>query len=142
MSKSKELRISIRFSEEEAERLEEKAKDHCMTLSQYIRYKADDEGVPKKSKQPYCIEFLDKNLPMITRVILDGYFHIRALARQKLDDKDYEEIGKETHIEFKKMGILKEGIVLKDDRKGSMDDKANRNKWGCKGWQGQGKRLY
>ena len=107
MNKSKEIKISIRFSEEEIEQLEGKAKDHCMTLSQYIRYKADDEGVLKKSKQPYCIEFLNKNLPMITRVILDGYFHIRALARQKLDDEDYEEIGKETHIEFKKLGILK-----------------------------------
>ena len=44
---------------------------------------------------------------MITRVILDGYFHIRALARQKLDDEDYREIEEETQTEFKKLGILK-----------------------------------
>lgn len=108
MNKSKGTMLAIRLTDQEKEKLEKRAKDNCMVLSQYIRYKVLEwEDVPKKSKQPYCIEFLNKNLPMITRVILDGYFHIRALARQKLDEEDYEEIRKETHIEFKKLGILK-----------------------------------
>ena len=107
MSKSKGTLVAIRLSDNEKEQLEKCSKEACMSLSQYIRYKALEEREDTQEKQPYYVEFLNNNLPLITRVLLDTHYHIMAMSRRKLSNEDYEEIKELTGIQFKKLKIEK-----------------------------------
>ena len=102
------IALTFRVSEEEKKLIEQKAKERCMSINQYTRYKVFEyEELESVENERYALKFLNKNLPMITRIILDGYFHVRALARQNLTEEDYKEINEEEEIEFKRLGIKK-----------------------------------
>ena len=108
MRESKETTITIRLSDEEKGVLEKAAKEDCMSLSQYIRHRVlEDREKIQENQQPYYAEFLNKNLPMITRVLLDIFYHTRGLARQSLTDEDYDEIDAEKATDYKNLNIQK-----------------------------------
>ena len=108
MNESKEVRITIRLSIEENEWLEKSAKEQGMSLSRYIRYRAlEDREEGQENQQPYYAEFLNKNLPLLTRVLFDTYYHTRALARISLDDETFKEIEEQNAIDFKNLKIEK-----------------------------------
>ena len=107
MTESKELRITTRFNEIEEELLNNKAEKIGMTLSQYIRYKVLDEESEQDSSQKTSLEFIEKHLAKMTRIIIDGYFTTKAIGCKQLSEEDIKVVAKESYSEFDSMGITK-----------------------------------
>lgn len=107
MTESKELRVNIRLSEVEKSLLTQEGKNLGMTLSQYIRYKALDEESKEDSSQKTSLEFIEKHLAKMTRIIIDGYFTTKAIGCKQLSEEDIKVVAKESYSEFDSMGITK-----------------------------------
>ena len=110
MNESKESRVTIRFNEAEKELLTEEANKIGMSLSQYVRYKAlEEDFLHGESKEPNkaSSEFLEKHIAKMARVIIDGYFHIKALAYNQLSEEESNEALELAYKEIEKMGISK-----------------------------------
>lgn len=110
MSESKGTLVAFRITEDEKDLLTEEANKIGMSLSQYVRYKALEENVAQDSqKEPNkaSSEFLEKHIAKMARVIIDGYFHIKALAYNQLSEEESNEALELAYKEIEKMGISK-----------------------------------
>ena len=110
MTDSKESRVNIRLSEPEKELLDHRAKELGMTLSQYVRYKALEEDSIKHNKQGKrgAIEFLDKHIAKLSRIIIDGYFCTKAMAVRQLNEEEKQAVSESGLKQYKELGIIKE----------------------------------
>ena len=108
MAKPKGL-IAIRLTESEKEGLERKAKDLGMTLSQYVRYKVleDDSMQYNEQREQGAMEFLDKHIGKLSRIIIDGYFCTKAMAVNQLNEEEKKIISKSGLKQYKELGIVK-----------------------------------
>lgn len=97
--------VMLRLTKHEKDKLKEEANSSCMNLTQYIKYRLFesevDDGVNK-------FAFLDKNLALLVRVLISGYFHTRLLGLKHLSKEELERIHLESEEEFKKLGISKQ----------------------------------
>ena len=107
MAESKESRLTIRFNEIEKELLTQEAGKLGMSLSQYVRYKALEEDSVKENQQKTANEFLDKYIAKISRLIIDGWVHTKAMALNNLSKEQEEDAHQMSLSEFKKMGVAK-----------------------------------
>lgn len=97
--------IMLRLTRSEKDKLKEEANGCCMNITQYIKYKlfeADGESSFNKST------FLDQNIALLTRVLINGYFHIRLLGLKHLSKEELDKVHTESEEEFKKLGISKQ----------------------------------
>jgi len=107
MAESKGTMIGIRVSEEEKELLTQEAGKLGMSLSQYVRYKALEEDSVKENQQKTVNEFLDKYIAKMSRLIIDGYFHVKAMSLNNLSKEQKNDAVQMSYKEFDKMGIAK-----------------------------------
>ena len=107
MAESKGTMIGIRVSEEEKELLTQEAGKLGMSLSQYVRYKALEEDSVKENQQKTVNEFLDKYIAKMSRLIIDGWVHTKAMALNNLSKEQKEDAHQMSLSEFKKMGVAK-----------------------------------
>ena len=107
MAESKESRLTIRFNEIEKELLTQEAGKLGMSLSQYVRYKALEEDSVKENQQKTANEFLDKYIAKMSRLIIDGWVHTKAMALNNLSKEQKEDAHQMSLGEFKKMGVAK-----------------------------------
>ncbi len=107
MVKSKESRVTIRFNEVEKEMLTEEANKLAMSLSQYVRYKALDEGIKEISLQKTPDEFFEKHISRMARLIVDGWVHIKAMSLNNLSEEQKQNAQNASAREIKKMGVAK-----------------------------------
>jgi len=107
MAESKESRLTIRFNEIEKELLTQEAGKLGMSLSQYVRYKALEEDSVKENQQKTVNEFLDKYIAKMSRLIIDGYFHVKAMSLNNLSKEQKNDAVQMSYKEFDKMGIAK-----------------------------------
>ena len=110
MSDKKTHVIGIRISESMKVALEQKAGDHVMELSQYVKYVLlstieQEEGASKKRYK--CLDWLEENYRLIGRMIIDGYCKTDALAKEQLDKEYLRSVSEITYKIFKKQGIPK-----------------------------------
>ena len=102
--KKNRLGMTLRLTKSEKDKLKEEAHGSCMSLNQYIKYRLLEsevsDGVNKSA-------FLDQNLALLARVLINGYFHIRLLGLKHLSKEELERIQIESEEEFKKLGISK-----------------------------------
>ena len=103
MSKLKGKIIGIRFTAEERDALEKEAETQCMSLSQFIRYKLLEEDHNPIENEP--TKTLYKALPLLSRMIIDGYMRIHKISEKNLSDNELAEIYKTTSEQFTKLGI-------------------------------------
>jgi len=85
------MKVSIRFSEEEAIALEAFAKKENISISQYVKNKALNslDAVPKCEITDHSTtQSQDVNWPELAKIILDGYIHIKALGTKSLTEED------------------------------------------------------
>lgn len=107
MAESKGTMIGIRVSEEEKELLTQEANKIGMSLSQYVRYKALEEDEAEENQQKTANEFLDKYIAKMSRLIIDGYFHVKAMSLNNLSKEQKDDAVQMSYKEFDKMGIAK-----------------------------------
>jgi hypothetical protein len=107
MAELKGIVISIRINEEEKELLTQEGEKLGMSLSQYVRYKALDEDNAKVDRSKCTTEFLEKHMAKLSRILIDGYFNIKALTHKELSDEERDEVLELSHKEFDTMGIVK-----------------------------------
>ena len=107
MAESKGTMIGIRVSEEEKELLTQEANKIGMSLSQYVRYKALEEDEAEENQQKTANEFLDKYIAKMSRLIIDGYFHVKAMSLNNLSKEQKDDAVQMSYKEFVKMGIAK-----------------------------------
>jgi len=107
MAESKGTMIGIRVSEEEKELLTQEAGKLGMSLSQYVRYKALEEDSVKENQQKTVNEFLDKYIAKMSRLIIDGYFHVKAMSLNNLSKEQKNDAVQMSYKEFDKIGIAK-----------------------------------
>lgn len=107
MTESKGTIIAIRISEEEKELLTQEAEKLGMSLSQYIRYRMLEEGKASADGQKRVAEYLEKHMTKLSRMMIDAYYNIKALAVKELSDEEIDEIVELVHEEFDTMGIAK-----------------------------------
>jgi hypothetical protein len=107
MAESKGTMIGIRVSEEEKELLTQEANKIGMSLSQYVRYKALEEDEAEENQQKTANEFLDKYVAKMSRLIIDGYFHVKAMSLNNLSKEQKDDAVQMSYKEFDKMGIAK-----------------------------------
>ena len=107
MTESKESRVTIRFNEEEKELLTQEAEKLGMHLSHYVRYRALNEDKVKTDEQKSTAEFLEKYMAKLSRMLIDGYYNIKALTLKELSDEERDEALELSYKEFDTMGIAK-----------------------------------
>ena len=107
MTESKGTMIGIRVSEEEKELLTQEANKIGMSLSQYVRYKALGEDSAGENQQKTANEFLDKHIAKMSRLIVDGWVHTKAMALNNLSKEQKEDAHQMSLSEFEKMGVTK-----------------------------------
>ena len=107
MTESKELKVSIRFNNEEKELLTTECGKLGMSLSQYIRYKMLEEDKVCDDGQKSVAEYLEKHMTKLSRMMIDAYYNIKALAVKELSDEEIDEIVELVHEEFDTMEIAK-----------------------------------
>ena len=107
MTESKGTMIGIRVSEEEKELLAQESNKLGMSLSQYVRYKVLEEDKEVENQQKTAEEFLDKYIAKMSRLIIDGWVHTKAMALNNLSKEQEEDAHQMSLSEFKKMGVAK-----------------------------------
>ena len=107
MTESKGTIIAIRISEEEKELLTKECGKLGMSLSQYIRYKMLEEDKAGDDGQKSTTEYLEKHMTKFSRMMIDAYYNIKALAVKELSDEEIDEVLELVHEEFDTMGITK-----------------------------------
>jgi|GEM_PF-3249552 hypothetical protein len=109
MNDAKDNIVTIRLTNEEKATLEQEAKLHGLRLSHYVRYKVlelQEKGVKKQEQTSSSIAFLDQHLHLLTRVILNGYFHTIKLADNQLSEEELAEAEEEALKVINHLGIL------------------------------------
>ncbi len=99
------MKVSIRFSEEEAIALEVFAKKENISISQYVKNKAlnSSDTAPKCETQDHsATQSQYVNWPELAKIILDGYIHIKALGTKSLAEEDEKLIEKTYHETIKR----------------------------------------
>lgn len=100
--------ITIRISQEEKELLTDEANKLGLSLSQYIRFKALEEGAGNEERtQKTADEFLEKHIARIARLIVDSWVHIKAMSLNSLSEAQKDNAHAAVVREIKKMGIAK-----------------------------------
>jgi uncharacterized protein (DUF1778 family) len=122
MTESKGTTITIRISGEEKGLLAEEANNLGMSLSEYVRYKALEEDKVVESQQKTAEEFLDKYIAKMSRLIIDGWVHTKAMALNNLSKEQEEDAHQMSLSEFKKMGVTKW-----EEKYGEKTPRANKN---------------
>ena len=107
MTESKGTMIGIRVSEEEKGLLTQESNKLGMSLSQYVRYKVLEEDKEVENQQKTAEEFLDKYIAKMSRLIIDGWVHTKAMALNNLSKEQEEDAHQMSLSEFKKMGVAK-----------------------------------
>ena len=107
MTESKGTMIGIRVSEEEKELLAQESNKLGMSLSQYVRYKVLEEDKEVENQQKTAEEFLDKYIAKMSRLIIDGWVHTKAMALNNLSKEQKDDAHQMSLSEFKKMGVTK-----------------------------------
>jgi Family of unknown function (DUF6290) len=110
MSDAKDNIVTIRLSNEEKALIEQEAKLHSLSLSQYVRYKIlelQETTQQAVSQTAPSIKFLDEHLPLLARVLLDGYFHIIKIAERALPPEAIEEAENDALEVINRLGIAK-----------------------------------
>lgn len=93
--------ITIRISKEEKDQITQKAKEYFMSVNQYAKFKLLEE----KS------DFLNKNVPLIMRIMISGYMHVRSLGIKHLTKEELNRIHQDSEEEFRKLNIQKDGRI-------------------------------
>lgn len=96
---SSENMITIRLSKEEKENIAQNAKAHFMSLNQYVKFKLFEEND------------LFKHVPLMMRIMINGYMHVRALGIKHLTTDELNKINKDSQEEFGKLHIQKDGCI-------------------------------
>jgi flagellar motor component MotA len=78
-----------------------------MSLSQYVRYKALGEDKVEENQQKTADEFLNKYIAKMSRLIVDGWVHTKAMALNNLSEAQQEDAHQMSLSEFEKMGVSK-----------------------------------
>ncbi len=114
--------LGIRINEDAKVELEKRAEEHCMELSQYAKYvlseSLNSSAESEEGKLRRLIKWFDEYYPLLSRMITEGYFKIDSLAREQLYPELVDDIKRCANRQFKKMGILKERIIIKDEEGG------------------------
>ena len=107
MTESKGTTITMRISEEEKELLTQDGEKLGMSLSQYIRYKLLEEDKASADGQKSVAEYLEKYMAKLSRMLIDSYSNIKALAYKELSTEERDEALRMSYKEFDTMGIAK-----------------------------------
>lgn len=102
MNNKKENMIGVRFSNDERAHLEKIAEAHCMSLSQYMRYKilqVDAEALDNSEQSS------PKHWRLLSSVIIYSYLHIRFLAKKQLSEDELDEIKSQAEQRFQELGL-------------------------------------
>ena len=78
-----------------------------MSLSHYIRYRALEEDKAGADGQKNTAEYLEKHMTKLSRMLIDGYYNIKALAYKELSKEEKDGVLETSHREFDTMGIAK-----------------------------------
>ena len=110
---SKSTLVGVRVTEDEKMILEEMSKSCGMSLSQYLRFRLFEniESAENNTKSTDNISSLfifdEMKAEKLGRMIVDGYFNVRALSAKLLTEKERKVAEEITYEQIDELGIPK-----------------------------------
>ena len=105
MTNNKKELVSIRVDIEEKNILEQRAKDNCMTMSEYARHILLETNNLSQDNELEKSLRSTTHIKKMTRCILYTRYVVNALMDKSMDEKEVGEVYDKIEKAFKKYGI-------------------------------------